>query len=205
MLRKNETLLRSVVEAIPDLVWLKDANGVYLACNAAFGRLYGASEAEIVGKTDYDFVDEKLADFFREKDRIAMAAGKPSINEEWLTFADDGHTELMETVKTPMLDASGAILGVIGVARDITARKRMAEELTHANEKLNEQKEELTAMNEELNAMNETLEDANRALGTEVGKRQICDGCCHRRQKCNGSQSNGSPGFSRWLDRTTQS
>jgi len=55
-----------------------------------FERLFGAREADIIGKTDYDLVDRKLADFFRANDRRAMVAGKPSANEEWLTIADEG-------------------------------------------------------------------------------------------------------------------
>lgn len=114
--------LRAMLDAIPDLVWLKDANGVYLCCNPRFERFFGAREAEIIGKTDYDFVDRELADSFREHDHKAMAAGKPSINEEWLTFAEDGSRGLFETIKTPMSDAQGKLIGVLGIARDITAR-----------------------------------------------------------------------------------
>ena len=114
--------LRATLDAIPDLVWLKDADGVYLSCNPMFERFFGASEADIVGKTDYDFVDREQADFFREHDRKAMAAGKPSTNEEWLSFADDGSQGLFETIKTPMFDDAGKLVGVLGIARDITAR-----------------------------------------------------------------------------------
>jgi diguanylate cyclase (GGDEF)-like protein/PAS domain S-box-containing protein len=114
--------LRATLDAIPDLVWLKDGEGVYLSCNPMFEHLFGASEAEIVGKTDYDFVDRAQADFFRDHDRKAMAAGKPSINEEWLTFADDGSRGLFETIKTPLFDGEGKLAGVLGIARDITAR-----------------------------------------------------------------------------------
>ena len=64
-----------------------------------FERFFGCSESEIIGKSDYDFVDSKLADSFRENDRIAMVADKPSINEEWITFADDGHQVYLETIK----------------------------------------------------------------------------------------------------------
>ncbi|MBI3433215.1 MAG: PAS domain S-box protein [Hydrogenophilales bacterium] len=114
--------LRATLDAIPDLVWLKDADGVYLGCNPMFERFFGAREAEIIGKTDYDFVDRAQADFFRENDRKAMLAGKPSSNEEWLAFADDGSRRLVETVKTPLLDDDGRPLGVLGIARDITKR-----------------------------------------------------------------------------------
>ena len=121
---KTADYLRFLVSSIPDLVWLKDPNGVYLSCNPTFERFFGAHEEEIVGKTDYDFVSKDLADFFLEHDRKAMAAGKPSINEEWLTFSSDGYRGLFETVKTPMFDGQGKLIGVLGIARDITDRKR---------------------------------------------------------------------------------
>ena len=128
-LAEKETRLRTLVGTIPDLIWLKDAEGTYLSCNPMFERFFGAREADIVGKTDYDFVNKELADFFREHDRMAMAAGKPSVNEEWVSFADDGHRALLETIKTPMYDASGKLVGVLGIARDITGRKEAEEHI----------------------------------------------------------------------------
>jgi len=119
----KETRLRTLIETLPDLVWLKDPEGVYLACNPKFERFFGAKESEILGKADYDYVDKDLADFFREKDKAAMAAGRPSINEEEITFVDDGHRELLETIKTPMFDANHRLVGVLGVGRNITERK----------------------------------------------------------------------------------
>jgi len=117
---KNQ--LHTLLDTIPDLIWLKNGEGVYLLCNPMFERFFGAKEEEIVGKTDYDFVDEELADFFRQKDRLAMESNTLSINEEWVTFADDGHQALLETIKTPMTDATGSLLGILGISRDITER-----------------------------------------------------------------------------------
>jgi PAS domain-containing protein len=79
---RERSRLQTLISTIPDLIWLKDANGVYLTCNHAFERLFGAQEAAIVGKTDDDFVSAELAAFFRRQDRAAMAAGGPTINEE---------------------------------------------------------------------------------------------------------------------------
>ncbi|MFZ2634002.1 MAG: PAS domain S-box protein [Desulfosalsimonadaceae bacterium] len=135
-LRQSEVWHRTLVETIPDLVWLKDMNGVYLSCNPTFERYFGAKEADIVGKTDYDFQSKDLADFFREHDKKAIAAGGPSVNEEWLTFPDNGYLGLFETVKTPMRDAEGHLVGVLGIARDITARKRSEDALRESEERL---------------------------------------------------------------------
>jgi|GEM_PF-3968279 len=134
-LAEHEARLRTLIETIPDYIWLKDIDGVYLSCNPRFEQFFGAPEAEIVGKTDYDFVEKAQADFFQERDRIAMAAGKPSINEEEVTLAADGRRILLETIKTPMYDAKGRLLGILGVARDITERKKMEMDLSESEEK----------------------------------------------------------------------
>jgi len=126
-LRASEGHLRTLVQTLPDLIWLKDSEGIYLSCNTMFERFFGAKEADIVGKTDHDFVKKDLADFFRERDRIAMEAKRPVINEEWITFADDGHRALLETIKTPMYDTYGKLIGVLGIGRDITGRKKAEE------------------------------------------------------------------------------
>ena len=116
--------LKATLDAIPDLVWLKDVDGRFLSCNPQLEKYFGASEAQIVGRTDYDFVDRQLADLFRENDRKAVEVNRSRANEEWLTFATDGYRGLFETVKTPMHDRGGQLIGVLGIARDITARYR---------------------------------------------------------------------------------
>ncbi len=123
----ERAFLKTIVQTIPDLVWLKDPQGIYLICNPEFERFFGHPEREIVGKSDYDFMDRELAEFFRDHDRKAMMAGKPTINEEWITYASDGHRALLVTTKTPMFRADGSLIGVLGIAHDITGRK-MAED-----------------------------------------------------------------------------
>jgi len=130
-LRNSEAHLHTLLQTIPDLIWLKDKDGVYLSCNKMFERFFGAKEEDIIGKTDYDFVDRELADFFLANDQKAIAAGKPTSNEEWITFADDGQHVFLETIKTPMLDSKGTLIGVLGIGRDLTERKKAVEELTH--------------------------------------------------------------------------
>nr|CRH06446.1 putative Histidine kinase. Containing two PAS 4 domains, HisKA, HATPase_c, Response_reg domains [Candidatus Magnetococcus massalia] len=133
-MRKSETHLRTLVEAVPDLIWLKDPEGVYLSCNRRFEAFFGAKEGEIIGQSDYDFVDADLADFFRKHDKAAMAAGHPTVNEEQVTFASDGHVELLETIKTPLVSKEGEVIGVLGVARDITEHKAAQRKLMEARD-----------------------------------------------------------------------
>ncbi|WP_346193635.1 response regulator, partial [Dechloromonas sp. ZS-1] len=135
-LSRERAMLRTLIDALPDLIWLKDEKGVYLACNRRFELFFGASEAEIVGKTDYDFVPKELADFFRQHDRRAMDKNGPSVNEEEVPFAADGHCELLETTKVPMRDAHDNILGVLGIGHDITERKASEAKLQHYRENL---------------------------------------------------------------------
>lgn len=125
----SELQKRLILQYLPDLVWLKDVNGSYLACNPAFERFLGAPENKIIGKTDYDFVDKELADFFRQHDRKAIDAGQPMTNEEWVTFADDGHTVLLKTTKTSLKDPNGEILGVLGIGHDVTEYRQHADQL----------------------------------------------------------------------------
>lgn len=130
--KKNERIVKeqkaqfsTLLETLPDLVWLKDPDGVYLACNRRFEDFFG----DIVGKSDYDFMDKEDADFFRINDKAAAEAGGPTINEEEIVFKSDGHKEVLETIKTPMYDSNGNLLGVLGIGRDITERKNAAEKL----------------------------------------------------------------------------
>lgn len=113
--------LRALLDAIPDLVWLKSPEGVYINCNRSVERLLGASKIDILGKTDYDFLDKNLAEFVREQDKRVCAAGKSLSNEEWLTLGD-GRRRLYETTKAPMYDAEGKLIGILGISRDITER-----------------------------------------------------------------------------------
>jgi len=134
--KESEERFRTLVNTIPDLIWLKDTDGVFLACNRMFERLLGADETTILGKTDYDFVDKELADSFREFDKIAMQKGAPSYNEEWVTFADDGSRALLDTTKVPLFDSSNHLIGILGVARNITKRKQIEEQRLALEEQL---------------------------------------------------------------------
>lgn len=128
-LQTQKNFLKTIVNVIPDLLWIKDTEGKYLACNTRFERLFGAKESEIIGKDDFDFVDQESANFFRNKDRKALEVKESHIYEEVLTFADSGYEGLFETIKTPMKDGEGHVIGILGIARDISERKAREEQL----------------------------------------------------------------------------
>jgi PAS domain S-box-containing protein len=130
---ESEGHLKSLITTIPDLIWLKDPEGVYLSCNHQFERFIGAKEVDIIGKTDYDFVDKELAAFFRTKDRAAMEAKQPTSSEDEAVFAEDGRKAILHTVKTPMRDNEGKLIGLLGIARDIT-QSRQTEVDLHTSE-----------------------------------------------------------------------
>ncbi len=127
LLHEAKNRLLSIVTTIPDLVWLKDINGVHLFCNTAFAEFFGAPEEEVIGKTDYEIVDSEQADFYREKDLAVLTTGKMSVHQA-TTSNRLGQSGIFETRKVPVYDAMGEITGVLGIARDITEQKKAEEE-----------------------------------------------------------------------------
>lgn len=136
-LQREQAFLKALVQTIPDLVWIKDAAGVYLACNPRFEQFVGIVESEIIGKTDFDLVPVEQARSFRNHDQAAMAAGQPTRNEEWLSFADGSHG-LFETTKTAMRDSGGQVIGVLGISHDITHRQQTEARLRESEAMLRE-------------------------------------------------------------------
>ena len=167
--KESVVMLQSLVRAIPDLVWLKDNQGAYLFCNSRFESFFGATESEIVGKTDYDFLETALADFFRKHDKAAMESAKPCKNEEEIVFAADGHREILETIKTPLYRSNGEIAGVLGIGRDITERKRAEEE----KEILSSQLQQAQKMEAIGNLAGGVAHDFNNMLGVIIGHSEM--------------------------------
>ena len=128
-LTTEKNFLNAVFDTIPDLVWLKDREGAYLKCNHRFEQFFGKKESEIIGKTDFDFMDKKRAQRFRDDDLISLNTARATNNEELLHFADGSYNGIYETIKTPLFDANHAVIGLLGIARDITNRKSREKEL----------------------------------------------------------------------------
>ncbi len=173
---KQHALLRSLIDSIPDLVWFKDKDGVYLACNPSFEAFFGHSERDIVGKRDGDFVSADQAAEFRKHDLAAMEAGYALVNEEMITFARDGRQARMQTTKNPVKRGDGEIIGVLGVSRDITQERRDQEELARHRDALETLVE---ARTEELQFANRQLRETEFAMdrvGIGITRANLNDG-----------------------------
>jgi PAS domain S-box-containing protein len=121
-LRRETAFLTSLLESVSDLIFMKDADGIYITCNETFARFAKRAQAEIIGATDGDFLPPDLCRTFLGQDVQVMETGRP------LTYAQqvdhpDGGTCLLETIKSPVFSKSGECIGLIGIARDITNRQ----------------------------------------------------------------------------------
>ena len=117
-------LYLAIIDTLPDLVWIKNIDGEYLACNPRFEAFLGVSRPEILGKTDYDFVEARLADLIQTYDQEVITQGRSFTHEQWTTFANDGHRELLEINRIPLSDNTGTLIGVLCIGHNITARKK---------------------------------------------------------------------------------
>lgn len=125
--------LESVLNTIPDIIFFKDLDGVYRGGNAAWAKLAGKPLADLIGKTDFDLFPKELAESFRAYDQAMLKSGQSQRNEEWVTYPD-GNYALIDTLKTPWLDADGNVIGVLGICRDITPDPAVEKEVLAAND-----------------------------------------------------------------------
>jgi PAS domain S-box-containing protein len=122
-IRHQAALIKSLLDSLTDVVFYKDINGVFLGCNPTFARLVGRPREEIIGKTDFDMFSGEMAAAFREQDKLLLEVKQPIHNEVWLTLPD-GAKILVDTLKTPYWGPDGELVGILGLSRDITERRR---------------------------------------------------------------------------------
>jgi PAS domain S-box-containing protein len=150
----ERSLLRCIIDSVSDLIFFKDRNGAYQGCNKASEEFIGMPESEQIGKTDFDFFDHKMAEEVQKADRNVIEKGEPLYVEEWITTRD-GKLQLMDTCKSPYYDPDGEALGIVGISRDITDRKKAEEEIRTLNLELEQRVKDRTA---ELESSNKELE-----------------------------------------------
>jgi PAS domain S-box-containing protein len=133
-LRERKELFRTVLNHVPCGVFRKDRDSVYLGCNDQIARDLGlASSEELVGRTERDVaLDPEEAARSRECDLRVVETGEPLLNVEEVQTRPGGTKAVILTSRVPLRDASGAVVGVLGVYQDITDRKRIEEQLRQA-------------------------------------------------------------------------
>lgn len=133
---KTSRLLRAVVDGISEAVFVKDREGRYLLINEAAARFMGRSEQDVLGQDDTAFFDAENAALVMAHDRRVMESNAAETDESQLKGA--GVTRTYLATKAPFHDADGRIIGVIGIARDITDQKRMENALIQSEARLKE-------------------------------------------------------------------
>jgi PAS domain S-box-containing protein len=116
--------LRGVIDSIPDLIYFKTPEGIYLGCNQAFERYAGLPESSIVGNTAVSIFDSATALKMRARDTEMLTSGQAVVREEWVTYPDGGII-CLEVLRTPYFNSAGSVIGLIGIGRNITERKRL--------------------------------------------------------------------------------
>ncbi len=120
--RRAEGLLQGVLENSTDVIYVMDRTGRFLLANPAFAAMFGRRVAEIIGKADQPWVPADVQAAGKKDDDRVYAANKPMTSE--YTFPAAGMLRTFHTMKAPFLDASGNVIGILGVVRDITQRKQ---------------------------------------------------------------------------------
>jgi diguanylate cyclase (GGDEF)-like protein/PAS domain S-box-containing protein len=171
MLQRQVALL----DGIPDLAWMKDRDLRIIAVNQRTAERLGSSRDRVIGKSDFDIAAPALAERHRQEDLEVIRSGATLRFDEQGRYGTD---RWFEVVKTPVFDDEGQVIGVTGIARDITERKRTEEALRQSNERLQWLVHELEQRGLARAALNElggvlgvcnTLDEGLRAVGRDLG------------------------------------
>ena len=135
VLKNERSMLRALIDNIPDLMYVKDANGRFVLANQHLAHIAGLANAEdVIGKNDFDLFPPDVAAELHADEQKVLASGQPLYDHEEQTVDRAGNIIHILTTKVPLRDSSGRVTGVAGVGRNITGRKKMEEALREAHE-----------------------------------------------------------------------
>ncbi|HOV98670.1 MAG TPA: PAS domain-containing protein [Bacteroidota bacterium] len=140
VLKQERNLLRTLIDNIPDRIFVKDAECRFILNNKAhILALGGKTQEDVIGKTDFDFRPRELCEHYQKNDLNVILNGKSIINVEQPSYSADGTQGWQLSTKVPLLDSQNKIIGLVGISRDITRLKKveqereaLIEELQHA-------------------------------------------------------------------------
>jgi PAS domain S-box-containing protein len=146
-LSKERNLLRSLIDNVPDSIFIKDATGRYITCNLAHARFAGLTgPEEIAGKTVFDLHPPDIAKIYSGNDRAVMDGGQTLLGREEYLTDSHGQPQWAVVSKIPLFDERKAVIGLVGITRDITPQKKAELERQRAQEQLRDQNVQLQAM-----------------------------------------------------------
>jgi PAS domain S-box-containing protein len=135
-LEAERNLLRTLIDNLPDCVYIKDAESRFVAANLATARVMGAATpTELMGKTDADFYPAELAAAYRADEEAIVRSGQPLVDKDE-PHVVRGEPRTILTTKVPLKDRQGHVTGLVGISRDITARTRAEQALREALQRL---------------------------------------------------------------------
>jgi PAS domain S-box-containing protein len=134
-LGRERDRLKTIIDNVPDLIFLKDRHGRFINVNQAFlNSLKVDSIDEVIGKTDFDFWPPEMASNYVADDQLAMREGRPLNDQKEVTCDADGNKMWFLTSKVPLFDDAGEVTGLVGIARDITKSMETNRQLSAAKD-----------------------------------------------------------------------
>ena len=160
-LEAQHNLLRTVIDHLPDLVYVKDLQGRFTVVNTAYAASVGAVGPDaVVGKLE--LFPKNRAERYQTEDQAVIESGRRLVDREWSLSEKSGDQKWYLTTKVPLRGLGGETVGLVAISRDITRRKRAEEKLRRAHAELETRVHERT----------KDLAEANESLKTEIGARQ---------------------------------
>ena len=164
-LAEERNLLRSLIDNLPDYIYVKDTQYRYAIDNIAHRKFLGArTEQEVIGKRITDFFPPELVEQFARDDQRIIESGEVLLNREEPLFDAQGRKRWHSTTKVPLRNNEGQIVGLVGISRDITERKEAEEKLQEANAELARSKAEVEMVFADLQKSHDELKSAQFQL-----------------------------------------
>ncbi len=164
-LETERLLLRTLIDNVPDCIFVKDTESRFVLNNRAHLNVLGAGDPqEVVGKTDTEFFPKKLAAQYRADEEALVQSGQPLQNREEPVVDAAGRHYWFLTTKVPLKDSQGTVVGLAGICHDITERKDAAERLQHAYSRLANRERVLKRILRELKASHRKLKETQLQL-----------------------------------------
>ena len=196
---RDRNLLRTLIDNIPDSVFVKDRESRNLLNNVAHYRdvLGAATQEEVVGKSDFDFFSQEMAEGFFQTEQRLMASGESMIDFEHVVETPNGSQIWHLNTKVPLQDGAGNVIGLVGVSRNVTERRQAEAE-----------RERLLVAEREQRLLAQTLAEVSLALTAQTSLEGLLDQVLNYTQRLQPNVSTVAVAFldghslriDRWLD-----